>query len=120
MWNCKKCGTLLNDDQVKCNFCRSNRFESENQSSPQIKNGAENVLKNIGIFILVVGIICSILLFIAGIYLWKLGGYEKDLATFIFTAIIPTLLSSIATWAFSKILVNISLNVKEIKHNMHK
>ena len=75
-------------------------------------NNAESILSGIAYFLLIVGILCSIFI---GSYVGKESKAEDGWRVFGLL-----LFGSVITWAVSMLLINISNNLRTIKHLLAK
>ena len=80
-------------------------------------DNAENVLKVVADIILVIGIIATIVCFFALCFETEKHYYSKDETHLSFSGFITTfmvLFSTLISWSVMKVLVNISLTLKDI------
>ncbi len=75
-------------------------------------NSAENSLSFLAVFVLIVGIIAGIFLFV----LWLNDSSSESYSSLV--AAISVIISSLISWAVLKVFVNISKTLKEINHSL--
>lgn len=117
MWNCKNCGTSLDDSMSQCPSCgynsMTNSIIKSKPSNYSSGNSPEDVLEKVAKVILAIGIICSFILVVAGcIYCNSYQEMEKQMGIYMLIGIIPVLIPSIATWALFNVISNISLKLR--------
>ncbi len=87
----------------------------------QIDNSAENTLNVIAAIVLFLGLISSIVMLATIVYVEQPSSslYSHRTETVFniygFFTMIGTLLTSVTTWAFLRVIANISISLKEIK-----